>query len=557
MDAAAADDYGQSFFAATAVAAPERPPLAIDLDVDVCVIGAGLAGLTTALEVARLGWSVVVLEAKRVAWSASGRNCGFVLPGFACDARTIVARVGLDRARQLWSLSEAGVAYVRTIIRERELPGVQPARGWLDVSKTDDLDDMDDTLALLMGEFGAAVEGWPVEQVREHLRTDAYFHAIHYPNAFHIQPLNYALGLAAAAEAAGVRIFEGTPAREIDPAGVRKRVATPGGMVRAGHVVLAGNVHMGEIMPRLAETVLSITSTTAVTAPLGPRLREAIAYPGAVSDSRFANHHYRVIDGDRLLWCGEGTCFPRDPMKVAKRAFAPAIASVYPELGPVEFTHAWNGSMAFAIHRMPQIGEISPGLWVAGAFAGHGLNTTAIAGNLIARAIVENDDTVRQFEPWDLVWAGGTAGRMLQEARSRLRNRREAIEARLARSRDRKRQAAALPRYRQDDDPADPPPPAAWAEVRAVAAAPSPVGAGEAADDRYEADGYATDRYDTRPVAAYGGRSFADPSFGPADPPEPPNTLDWRRARAIEEGEASAGPDRPAEGSRSGRPGGR
>ncbi|MFL9828921.1 hypothetical protein ABTU92_29375, partial [Rhodoplanes sp. SY1] len=101
-----------------------------------------------------------------------------------------------------------------------------------------------------------------------------------------------------------------------------------------------------------------------------------------------------------------------------------------------------------------------------------------------------------------------------------------------------------------------PPPPAAWAEVRAVAAAPSPVGVGETGDDRYEADGYGAERYDTRPVAAYGGRSFADPSFGPADPPEPPNTLDWRRARSIDEGTTPA-PDRPPPASRSGRPGGR
>ncbi|WP_245430914.1 NAD(P)/FAD-dependent oxidoreductase [Rhodoplanes roseus] len=557
MDETVAADYGRSWYAATAVAAPERPPLAFDVDVDVCVIGAGLAGLTTALEIARLGWSVVVLEAKRVAWSASGRNCGFVLPGFACDPHRIVERVGLDRARRLWALSEAGVAYVRTMIRESELPAVHPARGWLDVSKTDDLDEMQETLSLLAGDFGAAVEGWPVEQVRELLKSDAYFHALHYPNAFHIHPLNYALGLAAAAEAAGVRIFEDTPAREIDPAGVRKRVATPAAMVRAGQVVLAGNVHMGELMPRLAETVLPVTSYTAVTAPLGGRLHDAIAYPGAVSDSRFANHHYRVVDGDRLLWCGEGTCFSRDPRKVAESSFKPAIAAVYPQLGPVEFTHAWGGSMGFAIHRMPQIGEISPGLWVAAAFGGHGLNTTAIAGNLIARAIVENDDNWRQFEPWDLVWAGGTSGRLVQETRMRLRNRRETVAAALAQRRDRKRRAAAPPLYRRSDEETDGPPPTDWAEVRAVAAAPPT----EARRERDEDE-------PLRPAEIYGRRAYGDPSFGPDDAPEPPNALDWRRAKAIEDraggsdetapGSSPQRPERPRSvDSRHGRPSGR
>src|ERR1700731_4602734 len=123
--------YGPAWYAATAVAAPERLALTYDLDVDVCVIGAGLAGLTVAREVARRGWSVAVLEAKRLAWNASGRNCGFVLPGFAQGVERVVARVGLDHAKSLWALSEAGVIYVRDIIRETGMPGVNPVNGWL------------------------------------------------------------------------------------------------------------------------------------------------------------------------------------------------------------------------------------------------------------------------------------------------------------------------------------------------------------------------------------------------------------------------------------------
>src|SRR5215470_5163762 len=121
--------YGNSWFAAQA-----------DADVDVCVVGGGLAGLTVAREVARSGWSVAVLEAKRIGWNASGRNCGFVAPGFAEDIRKIVERVGLDHARELWALSEHGVEYVRATIRDADMPGVDPVDGWLNVSKSDDAD---------------------------------------------------------------------------------------------------------------------------------------------------------------------------------------------------------------------------------------------------------------------------------------------------------------------------------------------------------------------------------------------------------------------------------
>src|SRR5947209_20220459 len=141
MNAMPPVDVGASWYAQRADAF-ERPQLTYGLDVDVCVIGAGLAGLTVAREVARRGWSVAVLEAHRVAGSASGRSCGFVLPGLGADVRQMVARVGLDRARDLWELSEAGVEYVRATIRETEMPGTEPVSGWLDVSKVDSGDEM-------------------------------------------------------------------------------------------------------------------------------------------------------------------------------------------------------------------------------------------------------------------------------------------------------------------------------------------------------------------------------------------------------------------------------
>jgi gamma-glutamylputrescine oxidase len=157
-----------TWYTDTVVPAPERGPVASDIDVDVCVIGGGLAGLTVAREVARRGWSVVVIEAREIAWNASGRNTGFVLPGFACGMDAIVKRVGLDDAKVLWSLSEAGVEYVRTTIRETEMPGVDPVEdGWLKVAKSDDADDDLANVRLIGQDLGGQIEGWPVERVRD------------------------------------------------------------------------------------------------------------------------------------------------------------------------------------------------------------------------------------------------------------------------------------------------------------------------------------------------------------------------------------------------------
>lgn len=519
MQETVAADYGRSWYAATAVEAPIRPPLVADTDVDACVIGGGLAGLTAAREIARLGWSVVVIEAKRVAWNASGRNCGFVLPGFGSDITRIVERVGIDDARNLWMLSEAGVEYVRATIHETGMPGVQMRPGWLDVSKIDNGDEMVARISLLGQDFGAAVEGWPTERVREVLRTDQYFHAVHFPRAFHIHPLNYALGLARAAEQAGVRIFEQTPALEIDPAGVRKRILTPSALVRAGQVILAGNTHIAGMMPELAGTLLPLTSHIAVTEPLGARLADAVAYQGAVSDSRSANYHYRIVDGDRLMWAGGGEPFARSAGRMAQSLKA-AIMRTYPQLGEVSIASSWSGVMGFTVHRMPQIGEISPGLWVASGFGGHGLNTSAIAGNLVARAIADNDDHWRAFIPYELCWSGGALGRVFAEASSFVRNRREEFNAKQAQKRERQRREAG-----------DSLPPPSWNDARAVS---EQAVADARSDEAYDLRSVDTWPYERRHRGNAAPDAALDTEYGQASAPE----VDWRQAQRSAESDS-------------------
>lgn len=413
------NDTAETWYDTTRVAAREHARLTYDLDVDVCVIGGGLAGLTVAREVARRGWSVAVLEQHRLAWAASGRNTGFVIPGFNEDVDGMVERIGLDHTKRLWALSVQGLDYVRRTIEETGMPGVDPVPGWLHVSKSDEGKASRAYVERLRW-IGGEVEAWSTERVRDVLPNPQYFSAVHYPTAFHIHPLNYALGLAAAAEAAGARIFEDTPAVSIDPVGVRKRIATPSGRVRAPHVVLAGNVHLGALMPQLAATLVPVSTFVMVTEPIGPQLAETIRYRGAVSDGERTDNHYRIVGGDnpdeqRLQWSGRMRAWAADP-RFAARGLVRDIGRAFPALGPVAPAYLWRGTLGRSIHRMPQIGALEPGQWLASGFGGHGLNTTAMAGELIARGIVENDDTWRLFAPYELVWAGGVFGRAAAQA---------------------------------------------------------------------------------------------------------------------------------------------
>ena len=469
--------YGSNWHAATRVEGPARARLNFELDADVCVIGAGLAGLTAAREVALRGWSVVVLETQSVAWSASGRNAGVVLPGFAVGADALIERVGLEQAKRLWARSEAGAEYVRAAAREMPDAALSE-NGWLHVSKTDEIRTMAHEAALLAGEFGAAVEPWPAERVREVLQSPRYFHGLHYSRGFSVHPLNYALGLAAAAESHGARIFEDTPVLQIDPAGVRKRIVTGHSRVRAAHVVLAGNVHLTEPVPQFASTLLPVFSTAIVTAPLGDALREAIRYSGAVSDTRVAGHHHRVLDGGRLMWSGQNSVSLGKVQRHAD-ALIRQIRRTYPALRDVKADYAWTGAVGQTVHGMPQIGEISPGLWLLGGFGGHGLNTTAMGGEMIARAIVEGDTAWKTFSPFELVWAGGAFGRAAQRLSSWSSSSRESLEAGLARRRDARRRRADAARAAIAAPPVVPELPAPAEPVLEPAEQPIAVAAAE------------------------------------------------------------------------------
>jgi gamma-glutamylputrescine oxidase len=402
-------EYGATWYCGVTPLSPPRAPLNHDLDVDVCIIGGGLAGLTVAREVARRGWSVALVEARRIAWNASGRNSGHVLPGYSAQIERIIERIGLPAAKVLWDLSQSGVHDVRETIAEIGDVAIIDGKGYLEVFKKPDADRALSRVRLFEQEMGIAVEAWPMERVRDVLKTSCYFEAIYFPYAFQINPLAYALGLADAAERAGVRIFENTRAVAVDLAGVRKRIETAHGRVRAGHVVLAGNVHLGSVARRLSDTLVPITAFTGVTRPLGKRLAEAVTFRGAVSDSRYAEDHYRIVGGDRLLWSGSASFGPRSSW--TQKWLERALYATYPQLGRVQFEYFWPAEMGLAVHRMPQIGELTAGVWLASAFGGQGLNTSAMAGRLIARAIAEGDDTWRSFLPFELVWAGGRLGR--------------------------------------------------------------------------------------------------------------------------------------------------
>ena len=408
-----AESYPASWYAATRDAAPDRPALNGRVKADVAVVGGGFAGLHTARLLAMRGLGVVLIERHRIGFAASGRNGGFVGAGFAQRSGALIAQLGVEHARRLYALSQGGVEIVRKAIKEMGRPDILMGWGKLTVSRTDQGAGFAERTRALAEKLGASFEPWDADRVRSLLSSERYHQALHDPQGFHIHPLNFALALAADAGRLGAVLHEGTEARAIERQGGEWRVLTAMGEIAARHVVLSGNADLGGVH-RLGAAVLPVATYVAVTAKLRQRLGEAVRWRGTVSDTRRAGDYYRIVDDDRLLWGGRITTDTREPPRL--RAMMRAdILSVYPQLGEVEIDYAWPGIMGYAPHKMPQVGEIEPGLWACTAFGGHGVAQTAAGADAVAAGIAHEDDRWRLFAPFGTGWAGGPFGRAITQ----------------------------------------------------------------------------------------------------------------------------------------------
>ena len=395
-----------TWYAQTRVDRAERPALTGPQETDTVVVGGGLAGLTTALELARAGVAVTVLEAQSLGFGASGRNGGIVSASYACGAAGIRARAGAEGAAVLHRLSVEGVARLRGHIAEFGIAEADPVPGLLHLRRFDRGADLRAEAEALAAE-GLPATYLSAADIAERLETRAYFHGIEDRSAFHIHPLNYLRGLARAAESLGVRLHEASPVVHAD-FGLTQRLRTPGGQVTARRVVLATGGYTGALVPRLKRALLPIATYMMATEPAPDLLAEVIRTPMAVLDDRRASDYYRV-SGGRLLWGGRITTRAASDAAVAADLHR-AMTDVFPALADLKVAQGWSGLMGYPRHRMPQIGRLSPDVWHITGFGGHGLNTTAIGAKVLAEAMLGESDRLRAFAPFGLDWAGGAAG---------------------------------------------------------------------------------------------------------------------------------------------------
>lgn len=413
MTAPDADDYGPSWYAATRGEPPEMRVLPGPLDVDVCIIGGSLAGLAMAEALARRDWSVALLDSGRIG-ALAARGSGLVTPGFCEPVERIIDRVGIETAQALWRLTVQAIGHIRGSLAGFDGAALSPGEGHLAVARADRQTAVRRRADLIASAFATRAEFWPTDQVRTLLKSRRLHQGVCYADAFHIHPLNYALALAGAVRRAGGRVYEETPVSAIDLGHVRRRVVTPHGTLRARHIVLAGDDDMAALYPPLRDMTMTLACPTGIMAPSDDRLARAFGYAGTVTTGGAGGAH-RIVAGGKLLWSSDLTTRRTPPWRFESQ-LRQEIGYIYPALADAPMEMAWYGQADYAVHRMPLVGELRPGLWLAGAFAHHGVAPCVMAGRLLARAIDRGDDRWRLFNAYGLVRTGGEAGRILVAA---------------------------------------------------------------------------------------------------------------------------------------------
>ena len=395
--------HSQTYYRATANPYAPFAPHEGKTEAQVAVVGGGFAGLATALGLAERGVrDVVLVESEQIGHGASGRNGGFVFGGYSLDEADLVTELGPEKARRTYARTVDAVNLVRRRIAEHRIDCDPVDEGvlWTNWFRDDEVLKKRDRV--LRESFGVAWDWVPADEVRRLLGTGRYGAALWERNALHVHPLNYAIGVAQAAVAKGVRVHEFSRATGLQRIGSTWQVKTPRGTIEAKQVVLACGGYLAGLHAGFDGSILPIATYAMATEPLGDRIHDIFrGTRAAVYDSRFAFDYYRPLKDTRILWGGRISILDRTPESVA-RLLRRDVLRVFPQLADVQVEYAWSGLMGYPRRKMPQLREVEPGLFSAQGFGGHGFATTTAAGEVIAAAIAENDPAIQDYADYDL-----------------------------------------------------------------------------------------------------------------------------------------------------------
>ena len=385
--------YPNSWYVASAPILAERPVALGELACDVCVVGGGYTGLSCALHLAKSGKSVVLLEAERVGWGASGRNGGHVGTGQRADQHSLEKWYGKTTAKELWRLGLEAVDLVTDLVEKN---GIDCELGRTNIhfaAKKSHVDELRDEVDHLRTEYGYDQISGVESSSLEELTSGVGFHyGVIDHGARHLHPLKYCLGLAEAVLTAGASVFEKSQVNNIDIKRDHALVSTDRAAIKAKKVVLACNGYLGNLFPPIASHIMPINNFIVATEPLDEATAKHInPLNASLSDSLFVINYWKLSEDRRLIFGGGETYSDKFPESITDFV-RPKLLAIYPELSDTRLDYGWGGTLAITRNRMPDLGVHKGVVYYAQGFSGHGIPTATMAGKLIASAIDSGND---------------------------------------------------------------------------------------------------------------------------------------------------------------------
>ena len=393
------DNEKISFYRSSVEDLNSQDQLTSDIDVDICVIGGGLTGISSAINLSKKGYSVILCEARKIGWGASGRNGGQLGIGMRKDQFTIEKKLGLKHAKELWSLGLEAVEDVKNLIKENEID-CHLVNGVMSTACFEkDIDEYKFEIEHMAKNYD--FEGYQFfnkEKIREEINSKMYLAGLLNSGSYHLNPLKLTLGLAKVAQKNKVKIFENTPIEKIREEGDRVQVMSKKGLIRANQVVVACNGYLDSILGSKKNKFMPINNYVVATEPLGEkRARQIIKNNYAVCDTRFIIDYYRFSEDWRMIF-GGGETFTSNFVKNATSFVSKRMIKVFPQLQNVKIDYSWGGTLAITVNRLPHFGTLMNNkVSYAFGYSGHGLALSVLAGKLIGENIHGDHERFKFF----------------------------------------------------------------------------------------------------------------------------------------------------------------
>ena len=393
------DNEKISFYRSSVEDLNSQDQLTSDIDVDICIIGGGLTGISSAINLSKKGYSVILCEARKIGWGASGRNGGQLGIGMRKDQFTIEKKLGLKHAKELWSLGLEAVEDVKNLIKENEID-CHLVNGVMSTACFEkDIDEYKFEIEHMSKNYD--FEGYQFfnkEKIREEINSKMYLAGLLNSGSYHLNPLKLTLGLAKVAQKNNVKIFENTPIEKIREEGDRVQVMSKKGLIRANQVVVACNGYLDSILGSKKNKFMPINNYVVATEPLGEkRARQIIKNNYAVCDTRFIIDYYRFSEDWRMIF-GGGETFTSNFVKNATSFVSKRMIKVFPQLQNVKIDYSWGGTLAITVNRLPHFGTLMNNkVSYAFGYSGHGLALSVLAGKLIGENIHGDHERFKFF----------------------------------------------------------------------------------------------------------------------------------------------------------------